>query len=331
MTRANSRKGPHSRPPPSAKVLRDVSGAEAPDAARVQARRRQRLGIDGVPPHLQYNKHIRDYYRPTPLSAADCVRSAFELHNETLNIVTHAAPLAVALPYLASLLLELPAVSHAPQRVLLVPVVACSVLVLVASAGYHIFMAAPATEKGYQQLLFLDVFGIWVLQASAGTISALQGFPCAPVQAVAAASLLAPAVGLALLWRAQDVKRRALAFAVMTVWRQLSHVLRAIVGTGAHSAMWALVAAEVLVGAGGLINAARWPERVSRWWDTDLWLNSHNLMHVLTALGMACLCVGVELDARFIEAHPELQRCATATYASWHDLFSSTVAVATGK
>lgn len=49
---------------------------------------RELYAFDEIPPHLQDNKFIRNYYRAY-MSTSDCFVSVFEIHNETGNIWTH--------------------------------------------------------------------------------------------------------------------------------------------------------------------------------------------------------------------------------------------------
>ena len=55
---------------------------------QTKQRAKRLLHISAVPEHLAFNDHVLDGYRK-PLSPWGCFLSIFQLHNETLNILTH--------------------------------------------------------------------------------------------------------------------------------------------------------------------------------------------------------------------------------------------------
>lgn len=59
-----------------------------PEDGELKNNTKKLLCIKEMPDHLQFNPYILDGYRPLqpPLG---CVKSLFQWHNETVNIVTH--------------------------------------------------------------------------------------------------------------------------------------------------------------------------------------------------------------------------------------------------
>ncbi|XP_065156777.1 progestin and adipoQ receptor family member 4 isoform X2 [Atheta coriaria] len=111
-----------------------------------------------MPKHLQFNPYIHTGYRPL-LTFWGCINSLFYLHNETINILTHAIPIIYIIATVPPLMpwTQLWFLSW------------CHVIGLVSpwvgSFLYHLFMNLDQGEKLYCRLLQIDMLGIWINQS----------------------------------------------------------------------------------------------------------------------------------------------------------------------
>lgn len=67
----------------------EIEGASKPGEVQL-------LHWRDMPQHLQFNPYVYTGYRPLQ-SWADCVRSLFYFHNETINILTHGTLLVMSI------------------------------------------------------------------------------------------------------------------------------------------------------------------------------------------------------------------------------------------
>eukprot|EP00887_Chlorella_sp_A99_P007828 scaffold20.g7828.t1 len=104
--------------------------------------------------------------------------------------------------------------------------------------------------------------------------------------------------------RASTALQRALPMLALLLLRVASFALRARLSAGPSPALAHYLAMEAYSLAGGLVNAVRLPER---WFQPrgegepaplDLWLNSHQIMHVLVAMALLHLHLGASADYR---------------------------------
>jgi len=123
------------------------------------------LEIHQIPSHLRFNKYILNHYRPAT-NFWGCLKSLFYLHNETVNILTHAIPVVTILAAIPWLL---------PWREINVPYlptfhVIASISPWIGSTLYHLFMNHNTGYIAYKVLLLVDMLGIWVTQTAGGLI-----------------------------------------------------------------------------------------------------------------------------------------------------------------
>ncbi|XP_067170991.1 progestin and adipoQ receptor family member 4 [Apteryx mantelli] len=258
-----------------------------------------------VPPHLQFNPFVLGGYRPAS-SGFGCLRSLFYLHNELGNIYTHGVPLV------GFLLLVPGALPRAPPAAVawlgLGHYVAC-VAPPLASVVYHVFMSHRAGAGLYRRLLALDLCGVALVNTLGAVPIIYCALPCRPGPCGAALAAYGALCGAA-LWGAVGAAgrgRRLAAFAGPALFRLAVVGLRGAVGLGARRALAPYARMEALALLGGLVNVARVPER----WRPgafDYWANSHQLMHLLVALGILHLHWGVAADLHWAARHP----CPTA-------------------
>lgn len=184
-------------------------------------------------------------YRPAGLSAWQCLVSFFTFHNESLNVVTHAAPLAVAVWWL--LVHEWAAMP--PQYHVYLVQLCGVVLMFGGSSAYHLFMPTCTTEAAYKRLLLFDAFCVWACQFVTTLGVVHYGFFCERAAVKASFALPLPLLALGLLLFADSPRGRAAATAVMCLPRYLAYAARPLLGSGATQPLALYAAGEVRAGA----------------------------------------------------------------------------------
>ena len=146
------------------------------------------------------------------------------------------------------------------------------------------------------------------------------------------------------LWKltlARHAADRGRAFLIIAVFRILVNLYRLLVAppsdhvyTPGDHAWWLpahsegaarMLVADAVVMAGAAINIKRWPERFADAspWASD-WLdyigNSHQLMHVLSAVGVGLVASSGWQDCQFITSSPVLA-AAAANQFGWARAF----------
>lgn len=267
--------------------------------------------LSDMPPHLAFNKFVHRHYRPHGLSPAAALASLFRVHNETGNIWVHL----LAGAWLAAAAGGLPLAE--PHFLAVAAADAAAALCCGLSVVYHLWMPAAPTPAAYAALLSTDLMGVWA--ANTGSLVALAHllFPCGSAAAVAACGALPAAGSLAwILVGARTPAQRLPAFAVVFLVR-----LGLIVATAAAAAApWppqllaAHLAAEAAVVVGAVVNVLRLPERAfpGRF---DLLLNSHQLMHCLTAAALLAQHWALLERATAVHGDPAASACMRAS--SW--------------
>jgi len=253
--------------------------------------------ISAMPPHLRFNKFVLSGYRPFPMTAIGCVRSMFQLHNETGNIYSHLVPLVVALGACADPWSTDSWVYHT-QMALICGVLSCSVV-------YHTFMPARS-EFTYSVLLMIDYCGIFLLltviplivvipwgleQCDESTmLIAYIMYGCTSM--VSLSILLYPALRWGTLGTATH---RLGALALQFVARTCIYTARASLDCGRKDALRYYWVMELLSVFGGIVNSSRCPERWLRG-QLDLGPNSHQIMHLSAAVAIATMYVATQAD-----------------------------------
>ncbi|XP_049870786.1 progestin and adipoQ receptor family member 4 [Pectinophora gossypiella] len=236
-----------------------------------------------MPQHLQFNPYVLTGYRPLQ-GWADCIRSLFYFHNETINILTHGVSLVFMIVVLPGLL---PWGGGAGWLSL------CHLLGALApwcgSFLYHLFMNHARGAALYHRLLQLDMLGIWVSQSIGAIPMVTATVYCAPAPlryAALAVYCLGSLLGLYKAMRAWSPWERRLCFAAPFCMRVLLAGARAarLGGGDPHAILHVFLQDAVSLG-GGVIGALHIPEK---WFPgaVDRCLNSHNIMHVLVVLAV---------------------------------------------
>jgi hypothetical protein len=277
------------------------------------------VAIHQVPHHFRFNEHIKTGYRPVMPPHGVVVHFLTSVSNETMNVLTHLAPLLVLLATLfdASWL-------GLPRHYSLVRFyVACASCTMLGSVVYHLFMAACGTQASYEALLFADVLGIWLLGTALSVLIVLHGFLGVPLWLKMGVLVVVMGGCVVQLWRARSARERALSLSIQALFRLALNLARLCLGPGtpgqwylpsvSHGAA-VMVLAELAMVAVGLVNVKRFPERALGaklpWLDTIG--NSHQLMHVVSAY---CIYLGYRaclLDCSGIDGNPWLLDLADA-------------------
>ncbi|KAK0712672.1 hemolysin-III related-domain-containing protein [Lasiosphaeria miniovina] len=282
--------------------------------------------------------HIETGYRPASESLLDCLNSWRYLHNETVNIFSHAVG---ALVFLALPIYIFSASSTTPPRdAVATPAdkIVCSIyfvgvaVCFAFSAAFHTFMHhSPSALHAGQRL---DFYGIILLMWGANIPLVYYSFACAPaLQArywaltTVMAGLCGAATGRAafhsptppisspqldkgvVLEQHGTAVLRAATFGLLGVASTFLPVAHGVLTHGAanHSERvglpWVL-ATLVFNVAGAGAYAARVPER---WWPRrfDVLGASHQVMHIAILVAGLCYGAGVVASFDYFHAHPE--------------------------
>ncbi|GLG96864.1 Adiponectin receptor protein [Gryllus bimaculatus] len=232
-----------------------------------------------MPPHLQFNPYIFTGYRPL-LTFWGCINSLFYLHNETINILTHGIPIVY-------MVVNFP--SAIPWKELdswFLPWchIVGAICPWVGSFVYHLFMNLEGGESFYYRLLQLDMFGIWMSQSFGALPMVSASVFCLPWACrclVMLSYCLLSVWGLYKALTAWSPWERRLCFSMPFIMRIFLCGLRyTSLGGGDPNMFHHIILQDAVSAVGGAIGAMHIPEK---WFPgtVDLYLNSHNIMHVL--------------------------------------------------
>lgn len=144
------------------------------------------VSVDKAPPYNRDNPFIRSGYRP-PLSVLGAAASVFKWHNETMNVWTHLAGLALFAYYAASTLQDRDMHTRWP----LVVFEASTMVCLAASSAYH--MLCCVSEGHCRCCKRLDFAGIVLVMWSMywpWVFYAFQGHQVIRIVYITAASVI---------------------------------------------------------------------------------------------------------------------------------------------
>lgn len=252
-----------------------------------------------MPKHLQFNPYIFTGYRPL-LSVWGCLNSLFYLHNETINIFTHGIPIVY-------ILLSIPDMKRWTQpdlRFLTWCHIVGSISPWVGSFVYHLFMNLERGEKIYYRLLQLDMLGIWICQCFGAMPMVIATTYCLPrllrwfsVSSYCLFSLW----GLYKAMIAISPWERRLSFLLPFCMRIVLCIFRFYnFGGGDPAARTHLILQDLISLIGGAIGAMHIPER---WFPgcVDMYLNSHNIMHILVVTAVYSMHVATMGDLAWMD------------------------------
>ena len=323
---ASARRAPSRSPSAARSLLVAPARSSPPPPARLP----HTVGIASVPEHLRFNRFILHGYRRSPLSTRGALWSAVGyLHNESLNIATHAVACGLlawwVLAWLAGMGRSGPggelralygAYGGLPPLLAGAQVLgdAAAALCLAGSVRYHLLMAAAPDAAAYRSLLADDLAGVLLVQGVATGVLAWLSLPCAPLWLLAAIALAptACAAGVSLAPGA-SVRGRAGGFALQWAAR----VALVLGGAASGAARWprSALAAHLAVEAspllGSALNVLRLPEAAAPPGAalTTYALQSHTIMHVLVVGGMLGSHMLGAQRAAALEQDPRLMQC----------------------
>lgn len=118
-----------------------------------EAPRRSLFKISDMPDYLRFNPWILTGYRAPSLSTKQSLSSLTYLHNETVNILTHALPIVAVLANFRQLFGTLPSCWFTWFHAVSCLTPWCGSFV------YHVLMNHRSGQRFYTQLLRLDMSG----------------------------------------------------------------------------------------------------------------------------------------------------------------------------
>ena len=182
-----------------------------------------------------------------------------------------------------------------------------SFLCVLFSTIYHLMMCHENGEKVYENLIKLDMLGIWLVTTFGVIVFIKVTFFCFPwlYKMVLTAYSLVGVVNLIYFLRGKTVRERFEPLVWMGLVRSLLYALRGYMVWSGYTSVkvktvWFLLGMELFGFLGGVINTSRFPER---WLDgkLDYMLNSHNIMHVVVLACPVFLHFGIVLDFQWME------------------------------
>uniref|UniRef100_A0A8D8DSN6 Progestin and adipoQ receptor family member 4 n=2 Tax=Culex pipiens TaxID=7175 RepID=A0A8D8DSN6_CULPI len=236
-----------------------------------------------MPQHLQFNPYVLTGYRPLQ-GVKGCLSSLFYVHNETINILTHGIPIVYILATVPAMMPW-----EKEYRFLSWCHLVGSVAPWCGSFVYHLFMNLELGEGMYYRLLQLDMLGIWISQSFGALPMVTATVYCLgwPIKwfIIISYSLLC-IWGLFKAMTASSPWQRRICFLLPFTMRILLTVLRiSKVGGGNPASLTHVFLQDAVSAVGGVIGAMHIPEK---WFpgSVDIYLNSHNIMHVLVVMAV---------------------------------------------
>uniref|UniRef100_A0A336M8N6 CSON011273 protein n=1 Tax=Culicoides sonorensis TaxID=179676 RepID=A0A336M8N6_CULSO len=250
-----------------------------------------------MPRHLQFNPYVLKGYRPLQ-DVRGCLNSLFYMHNETVNILTHGIPIVYILATVPAILPW-----ENEYRFLSWCHLVGSVAPWCGSFMYHLFMNLEHGEYTYYRLLQLDMLGIWISQSFGAlpmvtaTVFCLNGFM---KWFIILSYCVLSIWGLYKALTAASPWQRRLCFALPFTMRIFLALLRVTrLGGGNPSSFTHVVLQDSVSLVGGVIGAMHIPEK---WFPgaVDMWLNSHNIMHILVVTAVYSMHQATVLDLEWM-------------------------------
>lgn len=256
------------------------------------------LELDQIPSHLRFNKYVLTHYRPAT-NWVGCLRSLFYLHNETVNILTHAIPVVAILAAIPWML---------PWEEITVPYlptfhVLSSVAPWIGSTIYHLFMNHHHGYSAYKLLLTIDMLGIWVTQTGGGLVTICATIHCLSTATQTGILVFYGVLCLYCLYKAITAKcpwGRRFCFTAPFLVRMYMVTLRYFGLGGGHSLSFPhVILQDAVAVVGAVIGATNIPER---WFPgtLDLVCNSHHVMHVLVVYAVYQMHLAATLDLQWM-------------------------------
>ena len=175
-----------------------------------------------------------------------------------------------------------------------------------ASPIYHLFMCHHGGLDVYQKLLTFDVCGVWAINAFGGLCGIRSTFYCFPFWSSLSLAFYISVSLLSIFFIlvANSAKERFKPLMVFGAMRYFFIAMRlSLFALNWNCTLGPIpyyISMDLLAFIGGALNVARIPER---WFPgkCDIIGNSHQIMHVLTVLSVACLHVGSVQDFNWMK------------------------------
>ncbi|KAK8861737.1 hypothetical protein IAR55_002560 [Kwoniella newhampshirensis] len=154
-------------------------GPSVQEALKMSEDGRRLLTFDDLPPVWRNNEHIITGYRFIPLhlktGPVPLIKSAFIMHNETVNIHSHSIPTILILFIIPLIIYRSPLPNaHPLDTASLVSYLLAAASCMSSSAGWHV-LSGCASKKWFEWGACVD----WLIAASFGTV-VYNGFYCQP-------------------------------------------------------------------------------------------------------------------------------------------------------
>lgn len=274
------------------------------------------LTWDELPHWLRDNHFIRSGYRPPSYHVLKSLRSAFAVHNETVNIQTHllgGVSFALFAVFYTTLSLPTFLTSARPSIPLepLLPFLLGAIVCLFCSATFHTTsnVSPRVAQIGNQ----LDYLGIVCLITGSFVASIRLSFRCEPFY-LNFYTVLITTLGTACAIATMLPRFRTPAWRPIRAAMFVGLGLTAVLPMGHGWWMWGWAKLDRRIGgvemllegllytSGAGLYAARWPER--KWpGKVDLLGTSHQIFHVLVVAAAWCHCSGVLRAIAYAERH----------------------------
>ena len=243
----------------------------------------QCFNIVDMPDYLRFNPWILSGYRGPKLTTVESLQSLTYLHNETVNIFTHGAPILFVMFNFVNLFGSLPGCLFTYFHAISCLTPWCGSFI------YHVMMNHKRGKKFYTKLLCWDMSGIWFTQTFGALTTISVSFAAledSHRHLIIGFYLLLSVYALYKGITAKNTWQRMSSFVALVVIRVFAFIYRQNTSneplSGYH--LMHVINQEALPILGAIISAARLPERFYPG-QFDLIFNSHNIMHCLVVAG----------------------------------------------
>lgn len=245
-----------------------------------------------LPAIWRNNEHIRTGYRFIPLhlktGPVPLIKSAFAIHNETVNIHSHLIPTLFIFACIPFIIYNTPLPdAHPLDTAVVIAYLVAAISCLSSSAGWHV-LSGCASRKWFEWGACVDYIGIsWLIAASFGTV-VYNGFYCQPKLTLfyCTTNMLCGALGSYLPFQRWFNERRnkhlRISFFLFLCFAMFAPMVHMFGQYGWHKASAFVAPFMVSIVAyvvGLLFYAFHFPE--CKWpGKFDIWGSSHQLWHL---------------------------------------------------
>ncbi|OWZ74740.1 hemolysin [Cryptococcus neoformans Bt85] len=262
------------------------------DGLRSSEDGRKLITYDELPAIWRNNEHIHTGYRFIPLhlktGPVPLIKSAFAMHNETVNIHSHLIPTLFIFACIPFIMYNTPLPdAHPLDTAVVIAYLVAAISCLSSSAGWHV-LSGCASRKWFEWGACVDYIGIsWLIAASFGTV-VYNGFYCQPKLTLfyCTTNMLCGALGSYLPFQRWFNERRnkhlRISFFLFLCFAMFAPMVHMFGQYGWHKASAFVAPFMVSIVAyviGLLFYAFHFPE--CKWpGKFDIWGSSHQLWHL---------------------------------------------------